>query len=49
MLNRSYGITIVLITHYMEEAAQADRVIVMDDGNILLDDRPEEVFPMWNR
>ena len=44
MLNRSYGITIVLITHYMEEAAQADRVIVMDDGNILLDDRPEEVF-----
>ena len=29
---------------YMEEAAQADRVIVMDDGNILLDDRPEEVF-----
>ena len=44
MLNREYGITIVLITHYMEEAAQADRVIVMDDGNILLDDRPEEVF-----
>ena len=44
MLNRSYDITIVLITHYMEEAAQADRVIVMDDGNILLDDRPEEVF-----
>ena len=34
----------MLITHYMEEAAQADRVIVMDDGNILLDDRPEEVF-----
>ena len=44
LLNRYYGITIVLITHYMEEAAQADRVIVMDEGNILLDDTPEEVF-----
>ena len=44
LLNRTYGITIVLITHYMEEAAQADRVIVMDEGNILLDDTPEEVF-----
>ena len=44
LLNRNYGITIVLITHYMEEAAQADRVIVMDEGNILLDDTPEEVF-----
>lgn len=44
LLNRNYGITIVLITHYMEEAAQADRVIVMDEGNILLDDMPEEVF-----
>ena len=42
LLNRNYGITIVLITHYMEEAA--DRVIVMDEGNILLDDTPEEVF-----
>ncbi|MGN1403560.1 MAG: energy-coupling factor transporter ATPase [Ruminococcus sp.] len=44
MLNHTYGITIVLITHYMEEAAQADRVIVMDDGKILLDDAPAEVF-----
>lgn len=44
MLNAQYGITIVLITHYMEEAAQADRVIVMDAGKILLDDTPEEVF-----
>ena len=44
MLNRNYGITVILITHYMEEAAQADRVIVMDDGNILLDDTPAEVF-----
>ena len=44
LLNRNYGITVILITHYMEEAAQADRVIVMDDGNILLDDTPAEVF-----
>ena len=44
MLNRSYGITIILITHYMEEAAQADRVIVMDEGAILFDDTPTEVF-----
>ena len=44
MLNRTYGITVVLITHYMEEAAQADRVIVMDAGTIVLDDTPAEVF-----
>lgn len=44
MLNREYGITIVLITHYMEEAAQANRVIVMDDGKVVLDNTPKEVF-----
>ncbi|MCI7803695.1 MAG: energy-coupling factor transporter ATPase [Oscillospiraceae bacterium] len=43
-LNEEYGITIILITHYMEEAAQCRRVIVMDKGKILLDDVPEEVF-----
>lgn len=43
-LNKEYGITIVLITHYMEEAAQADRVIVMDDGNVVMDDIPQNVF-----
>lgn len=43
-LNKEYGITIVLITHYMEEAAQADRVIVMDDGSIVMDDIPQNVF-----
>ena len=43
-LNREQGITIVLITHYMEEAAQADRVVVIDDGRIVLDDTPEKVF-----
>ncbi len=43
-LNREYGITIILITHYMEEAAQCGRVIVMDKGKILMDDCPKEVF-----
>lgn len=44
MLNRERGITVVLITHYMDEAAQADRTIVMDDGEIVLDGTPKEVF-----
>ena len=43
-LNREEGITIVLITHYMDEAVQADRVIVMDSGVIRMDGAPEEVF-----
>lgn len=43
-LNSEYGITIILITHYMEEAAQCRRVIVMDKGKILLDNTPKEVF-----
>ncbi len=43
-LNQEQGITIVLITHYMEEAALADRIVVMDDGKILLDDTPKKVF-----
>ncbi|MBR1555245.1 MAG: energy-coupling factor transporter ATPase [Oscillospiraceae bacterium] len=43
-LNQEQGITIVLITHYMEEAALADRIIVIDDGNIILDDTPKKVF-----
>ncbi|MBP7222275.1 MAG: energy-coupling factor transporter ATPase [Sedimentibacter sp.] len=38
------GKTILLITHYMDEAVQADRVIVMDNGNIKLDGTPKEVF-----
>lgn len=44
MLNRDRGITILTITHYMNEAAEADRVIVLDDGKILLDGTPEVVF-----
>ncbi len=43
-LNREEGITIVLITHYMDEAVQADRVIVVDDGKIKMDDTPQNVF-----
>lgn len=43
-INEKYGITIVLITHYMDEAAEADRVIVMDKGKILLEGKPREVF-----
>lgn len=43
-LNKEQGITVVLITHYMEEAVDADRVIVMDDGKILTSGTPKEVF-----
>lgn len=43
-INRNLGITIVLITHYMDEAAQADRVIVMDKGEVKLEGTPREVF-----
>ncbi len=43
-LNREKGITIVLITHFMEEAAGADRVIVMNDGDIIADGTPKKVF-----
>ena len=43
-LNKEEGITIILITHYMNEAAQCKRVIVMNEGMILLDDTPHKVF-----
>ena len=43
-LNREKGITIILITHYMDEAVQAGRVVVMDNGEILLDGTPQTVF-----
>ena len=48
-LNREEGITIVLITHYMDEAVKADRVVVMDDGKIKLDGTPEQVFSDTNK
>lgn len=43
-LNRQEGITVLLITHYMEEVINADRVIVMDDGRIVMDGTPKEIF-----
>ena len=43
-LNREFGITVILITHYMHEAVKADRVIVMDGGRIAMDGTPKEVF-----
>ena len=43
-LNRNMGITVVSITHYMEEAAKADRVLVMSKGKVVLEGTPKEVF-----
>ena len=43
-LNKSQGVTVLLITHYMEEAIWADRIIVMDDGKIVMDGKPREIF-----
>ena len=45
MLNKEYHITIVLITHHMNEAVGADRVVVLNRGKIVLDGTPKEVFP----
>ncbi|MBY6784333.1 energy-coupling factor transporter ATPase, partial [Clostridium botulinum] len=44
-INKNYGITIVLITHYMDEAAQADRIVVMDGGEVKMEGTPKEIFP----
>lgn len=43
-INKNYGITIILITHFMEEAAEADRIIVMDKGNLVMQGTPREIF-----
>ena len=43
-LNREKGITVVLITHHMNEAEDADRVVVMDDGKVAMDGTPREIF-----
>ncbi len=43
-LNREFGVTVLLITHFMDEAAACSRVVVMDDGKILLDAPPKQVF-----
>jgi energy-coupling factor transport system ATP-binding protein len=43
-INKDYGITIILITHFMEEAAEADRIVVMDKGNLVMQGTPREIF-----
>jgi energy-coupling factor transport system ATP-binding protein len=43
-LNEKFGVTVVLITHHMREAIQADRVIVMNEGQVIADDTPKKVF-----
>ena len=43
-MNREKGITVVYITHYMEEALQADRIIVMGEGKLKMQGTPKEVF-----
>ena len=48
-LNREMGITVVLITHFMDEAVQADRVVVMDGGKIVMQGTPKEVFSQVER
>lgn len=48
-LNKEHRMTIILITHYMDEAAQADRIIVMDDGSIKMEGTPREIFPQVER
>ena len=48
-MNREHGMTVLLITHYMEEAAGCDRVVVMDGGSIIMDGMPEKVFSQVGR
>ncbi len=48
-LNREKGITVILITHYMEEAVQADKVYVMDHGKVVMQGTPREVFSQVDR
>lgn len=43
-LNREHNMTVLNITHYMNEAAEADRIIVINDGSLLLDGTPDEIF-----
>lgn len=43
-LHEKYGITIVLITHYMDEAALGDRIVVVDDGKIIMEGTPRNIF-----
>ena len=48
-LNREMGMTVILITHYMDEAVKADRVIVVDSGHISMEGAPRDIFPQVDR
>lgn len=48
-LNKNEGITVILITHYMEEAVDADAIFVIDDGKLVLSGTPREIFPQTAR
>ncbi len=48
-LNQNEGKTIVLITHFMEEAVQADRVLVMEKGKVVMEGKPNEIFSQVER
>lgn len=48
-LCRSDGITVVLITHHMDEAARADRIVLMEQGRIVMDGTPREIFPQTEK
>lgn len=48
-LNKKAGVTIILITHYMDEVIGADKVFVMDDGKIVMEGRPKEIFSQVER
>ncbi len=48
-LNKELGITVVLVTHFMEEAVGADRIVVMDSGSVVMDGTPAEVFSQTDK
>ena len=48
-LNRTAGVTVILITHYMDEVIHADKVYVMDDGHIVMNGTPREIFTQVDR
>lgn len=48
-LNKEEGITIILITHYMDEAVRGDRVYVIDDGELVMEGKPKEIFSQVER
>jgi len=48
-LNKKYGITVILITHHMNEAVSADRIIVMDNGNVVMEGTPKDIFPQTEK